>query len=362
MVMVSEFTSNIQILKDSKKTYEFDVGTEYACHQIIGNGAYGSVCSATHRSGTKVAIKKISPFQHQLFMVRTIREIRILKHFQHENIVQILSTIDPIKDKFKDIYLVEELMETDLYRVLRTQKLSDEHCQYLLYQVLRGLKCIHSANILHRDLKPSNLLINSNCELKICDFGLARLQTDFDKESQMTEYVATRWYRAPEIMLSLKQYSKAIDVWSVGCILAEMLSNKPLFPGKDYHHQLILILDVLGTPTHDDFESIQSKRARDYVASLPFKPKQPLELLFSNASELAIDMLKKLLIFHPEKRITVEEALAHPYLKAYHDESDEPVTLPMSDVFDVDRFKDELTPDQLSELLYTEVVSYPSRL
>ena len=360
--MVSELGSNVQVLKDTKKTYEFSVGKDYLCHAIIGNGAYGSVCSATHKSGVKVAIKKVSPFQHQLFMVRTIREIRILKHFNHDNIVQVLSTIEPEKENFKDIYLVEELMETDLYRVLRTQKLSDEHCQYLLYQILRGLKCIHSANILHRDLKPSNLLINSNCELKICDFGLARLQTDFDKESQMTEYVATRWYRAPEIMLSLKQYSKAIDVWSVGCILAEMLSNKPLFPGKDYHHQLLLILDILGTPTSDDFESIQSKRARDYVASLPFKPKKHLEILFPAASELAIDMLKKLLIFHPEKRITVDEALRHPYLKNYHDENDEPIALPMEDVFDVDRFKDELTPQQLSDLLYAEVVNYPSRL
>lgn len=360
--MVSECSTTVQVLKDSKKTYEFDVGKDYLCHQIIGNGAYGSVCSATHKSGTKVAIKKVSPFQHQLFMVRTIREIRILKHFQHDNIVQILSTIEPQKGNFKDIYLVEELMETDLYRVLRTQKLSDEHCQYLLYQILRGLKCIHSANILHRDLKPSNLLINSNCELKICDFGLARLQTDFDKESQMTEYVATRWYRAPEIMLSLKQYSKAIDIWSVGCILVEMISNRPLFPGKDYHHQLLLILDILGTPTQEDFESIQSKRARDYVASLPFKPKKELELIFPDASELAMDLLKKLLIFHPEKRITVDEALAHPYLANYHDPSDEPIAEPMSDVFDVDRFKEELTPLELTELLYNEVVGYPSRL
>lgn len=121
-----------------------------------------------------------------------------------------------------------------MHRVIRTQDLSDDHCQYFIYQTLRALKAMHSANVLHRDLKPSNLLLNANCDLKVCDFGLARSAASTDDNSGfMTEYVATRWYRAPEIMLTFKEYTKAIDVWSVGCILAEMLSSKPLFPGKD---------------------------------------------------------------------------------------------------------------------------------
>lgn len=125
-------------------------------------------------------------------------------------------------------------METDMHRVIRTQELSDDHCQYFIYQTLRALKAMHSANVLHRDLKPSNLLLNANCDLKVCDFGLARSAASTEDNSGfMTEYVATRWYRAPEIMLTFKEYTKAIDVWSVGCILAEMLSGKPLFPGKD---------------------------------------------------------------------------------------------------------------------------------
>lgn len=129
---------------------------------------------------------------------------------------------------------MQELMETDMHRVIRTQDLSDDHCQYFIYQTLRALKAMHSANVLHRDLKPSNLLLNANCDLKVCDFGLARSAASTDDNSGfMTEYVATRWYRAPEIMLTFKEYTKAIDVWSVGCILAEMLSGKPLFPGKD---------------------------------------------------------------------------------------------------------------------------------
>ena len=113
--------------------------------------------------------------------------------------------------------------------------------QYFLYQLLRGLKYVHSANVLHRDLKPSNLLLNANCDLKIGDFGLARTtsETDF-----MTEYVVTRWYRAPELLLNCSEYTAAIDVWSVGCILGEIVTREPLFPGKDYVHQLRLITEV----------------------------------------------------------------------------------------------------------------------
>lgn len=113
--------------------------------------------------------------------------------------------------------------------------------QYFLYQILRGLKYIHSANVLHRDLKPSNLLLNANCDLKICDFGLARVtsETDF-----MTEYVVTRWYRAPELLLNSSDYTAAIDVWSVGCIFMELMDRKPLFPGRDHVHQLRLLMEV----------------------------------------------------------------------------------------------------------------------
>lgn len=113
--------------------------------------------------------------------------------------------------------------------------------QYFLYQILRGLKYIHSANVLHRDLKPSNLLLNANCDLKICDFGLARVtsETDF-----MTEYVVTRWYRAPELLLNSSDYTAAIDVWSVGCIFMELMDRKPLFPGRDHVHQLRLLIEV----------------------------------------------------------------------------------------------------------------------
>ena len=149
-------------------------------------------------------------------------------------------------------------METDMHRVIRTQDLSDDHCQYFIYQTLRALKAMHSANVLHRDLKPSNLLLNANCDLKVCDFGLARsAASSEDNSGFMTEYVATRWYRAPEIMLTFKEYTKAIDVWSVGCILAEMLNGKPLFPGKDCKSSIrrcfklhVLIISTRSSPAN----------------------------------------------------------------------------------------------------------------
>lgn len=275
-------------------------------------------------------------------------------------------------------------METDMHRVIRTQELSDDHCQYFIYQTLRALKAMHSANVLHRDLKPSNLLLNANCDLKVCDFGLARsAASQEDNSGFMTEYVATRWYRAPEIMLTFKEYTKAIDVWSVGCILAEMLSGKPLFPGKDCmchaipnssiwqlyrvetnarylvtdHHQLTLILDVLGTPTMEDYYGIKSRRAREYIRSLPFKKKVPFRTLFPNTSELALDLLEKLLAFNPVKRITVEEALKHPYLEPYHDPDDEPTAPPIpEEFFDFDKHKDNLSKEQLKQLIYQEIM------
>ena len=129
------------------------------------------------------------------------------------------------------------------------------------------------------------------------------------------EYVATRWYRAPEVMLTFKEYTRAIDMWSVGCVLAEMLSGKPLFPGRDYHHQLSIILDVLGTPSLDDFYAISSHRSREYIRALPFRKKKAFASLFPTANPLAIDLLEQLLTFSPKNRIDVEGALAHPYLE-----------------------------------------------
>ncbi|KAF8761848.1 Mitogen-activated protein kinase [Rhizoctonia solani] len=325
----------------------FNVGTQYQVLDVVGEGAYGIVCSALHRpTSRKVAIKKIAPFDHSMFL-RTLRELKLLKFLSEagvsENIISILDIIKPPSlEAFKEVYLIQELMETDMHRVIRTQDLSDDHAQYFIYQTLRALKALHSADVIHR-LRLWSCTVRSDGEPSGTETGF------------MTEYVATRWYRAPEIMLTFKQYTKAIDVWSVGCILAEMLSGKPLFPGRDYHHQLTLILDVLGTPTLDEFYAITTRRSRDYIRALPFRKRRPFAQLFPNASALAVDFLTKTLTFDPKKRITVEDALCHPYLEAYHDPDDEPVAPPLDPDFLslIVLHKDDISREQLKHFYTT---------
>ncbi|KAM4717871.1 mitogen-activated protein kinase 3 [Anableps anableps] len=336
----------------------FDVGPRYTNLSYIGEGAYGMVCAAQDNwTQQRVAIKKISPFEHQTYCQRTLREIKILLRFNHENIIGINDIIRaPQLENMRDVYIVQTLMETDLYKLLKTQRLSNDHVCYFLYQILRGLKYIHSANVLHRDLKPSNLLINTTCDLKICDFGLARISDPVhDHTGFLTEYVATRWYRAPEIMLNSKGYSKSIDIWSVGCILAEMLNNKPIFPGKHYLDQLNHILGILGSPSPEDLNCIINVKARNYLLSLPAKQRIPWDKLFPKADPKALDLLDRMLTFNPSKRITVEEALSHPYLEQYYDPTDEPVA---EEPFDFRTELDDLPKETLKEMIYEETARF----
>ncbi|KAM7437231.1 MAP kinase [Porites harrisoni] len=211
----------------------WEVPEKYKDLSPIGTGAYGQVCSATNvETGEQVAIKKLSrPFQTTMHAKRSFRELKLLRHMNHENVIGLLDVFTPDTsfDEFKDVYMVTALMGADLNSILKCQKLTDEHVQFLVYQILRGLKYVHSAGVIHRDLKPSNIAVNEDCELKILDFGLARMA-----EEEMTGYVATRWYRAPEIMLNWMHYNKTVDIWSVGCIMAELLTSKTLFPGNDH--------------------------------------------------------------------------------------------------------------------------------
>ncbi|EKV07468.1 hypothetical protein PDIG_73290 [Penicillium digitatum PHI26] len=327
---------------------DFIVSEQYNVTKELGQGAYGIVCAATNvQTGEGVAVKKVTNvFSKKILAKRALREIKLLQHFRgHRNVgrrsslsmptpanaaLQITCLYDmdiPRPDNFNETYLYEELMECDLAAIIRSgQPLTDAHFQSFIYQILCGLKYIHSANVLHRDLKPGNLLVNADCELKICDFGLARGFSIDPEENAgyMTEYVATRWYRAPEIMLSFQSYTKAIDVWSVGCILAELLGGRPFFKGRDYVDQLNQILHYLGTPNEETLARIGSPRAQEYVRNLPFMPKVAFKQLFPQANPDALDLLDRMLAFDPSSRISVEEALEHPYLHIWHDASDEP--------------------------------------
>ncbi|KAL2461533.1 Mitogen-activated protein kinase 4 [Abeliophyllum distichum] len=300
----------------------FEVSRKYVPIRPVGRGAYGLVCAAINsETREEVAIKKIgNAFDNRIDAKRTLREIKLLCHMDHDNVLAIKDIIrPPQKENFNDVYIVIELMDTDLHQIIRSnQPLTDDHCQYFLYQLLRGLKYVHSANVLHRDLKPSNLLLNSNCDLKIGDFGLARTtsETDF-----MTEYVVTRWYRAPELLLNCSEYTTAIDIWSVGCILGEIMTRTPLFPGRDYVHQLRLITELIGSPDDASLGFFRSDNARRYVRQLP------------------------------HKRITVEEALCHPYLAPLHNINEEPVC-PMPFVFDFEQ--QSLTEENIKELIWRE--------
>lgn len=338
---------------------QFNVGPRYTEVRYISEGAYGVVVSAMDtKTDTRVAIKKISPFDHQTYCQRTLREIRILTRFNHENIIDIRDIISaPTVDAMRDVYIVQCLMETDLHHVIRAQQLEGQHICYFLYQILRGLKYIHSANVLHRDLKPSNLLINGNCDLKICDFGLARVaDPELDDAGLLTEYVATRWYRAPEIMLNSRGYSKSIDVWSVGCILAEMISGRAIFPGRHYLDQIKLILSVIGSPRREELDWIRNQRAKDYLISLPHSPRIPWAERYPNGSSRALDLLDQLLNLNPNDRISVERALAHPYFHEYYDPQDEPVAEnPFDANIEVD---DSLNLERLKELVFQEIEDF----
>jgi serine/threonine protein kinase len=220
---------------------------------------------------------------------RILREIKLLRHFNsHENIITMydIMTVPPNTQNFQDIYIVTNLMESDLERIIRSkQVLTNQHFQYFLYQILRALKYIHSANVLHRDLKPSNLLVNANCDLAVCDFGLSR-GFDIEGKDTLTEYVVTRWYRAPELLCNSPHYGKAVDVWSIGCIFAELLTHDAFFQGDSPPHQLEVIVSKIGLPrTAQSLDFIDEKTARN-LSKYINRPVPPFASWFPKSESL----------------------------------------------------------------------------
>ncbi|KAM6216548.1 mitogen-activated protein kinase 12 isoform 3-T3 [Rhynchocyon petersi] len=315
----------------------WEVRAVYQDLQPVGSGAYGAVCSAVDsRSGAKVAIKKLyRPFQSELFAKRAYRELRLLKHMRHENVIGLLDVFTPDEtlEDFSDFYLVMPFMGTDLGKLMKHETLSEDRIQFLVYQMLKGLKYIHAAGIIHR----------------ILDFGLAR-----QADSEMTGYVVTRWYRAPEVILNWMRYTQTVDIWSVGCIMAEMITGKILFKGNDHLDQLKEIMKVTGTPPSEFVQRLQSTDAKNYMKGLPELEKKDFASILTNASPLAVNLLEKMLVLDAEQRVTAAEALAHPYFETLHEAEEEPTAQKYDDSFDdVDR-----TLDEWKRVTYKEVLSF----
>ncbi|XP_017083990.1 putative mitogen-activated protein kinase 14C [Drosophila eugracilis] len=290
----------------------------------LGAGSYGQVAKVRHLGSQNcVAMKKlVHPFEREEDAKGAYREIRLLKHMNHRNVISLLDVFHPPLEMndFRQVYLVTHLMDEDLHRYSRSNEISEYHIKSIMYQILRGLKYIHSAGVIHRDLKPSNIAVNQNTDVRILDFGLARLSG-----RNMTDPVGTLWYRSPELLFVRGDYTKAIDMWSVGCILAELISGRALFPGDCYFNQMDCLLNIMGTPSEEFVNGIEVPRARSFLLNYPYREKRDFRQMFPDANPQAVDLMQQMLEMVPERRITASRAMKHPFLKDFiepqhHDE------------------------------------------
>ncbi|XP_078284528.1 mitogen-activated protein kinase 8 isoform X2 [Rhinoraja longicauda] len=348
----------------------FTVLKRYQNLKPIGSGAQGIVCAAYDAIlDRNVAIKKLSrPFQNQTHAKRAYRELVLMKCVNHKNIIGLLNVFTSQKslEEFQDVYIVMELMDANLCQVIQME-LDHERMSYLLYQMLCGIKHLHSAGIIHRDLKPSNIVVKADCTLKILDFGLARTAgTSF----LMTPYVVTRYYRAPEVILGMG-YKENVDLWSVGCIMGEMVRHKILFPGRDYIDQWNKVIEQLGTPASEFMKKLQPT-VRTYVENRPKYTGYSFEKLFPDVlfpadsehnklkASQARDLLCKMLVIDASKRISVDDALQHPYINVWYDPAE--VEAPPPKICEKQLDERDHTIDEWKELIYKEVLEWEERM
>ncbi|KAL0979788.1 hypothetical protein UPYG_G00189690 [Umbra pygmaea] len=311
----------------------FDLGGHFSDPQPLGSGSTGLVLSAVdERSGQRVAVKKLL-MRDAVSVKHALREVKITQRLQHENVVRVHEVLGPYgrplpRDpaQLSALYIVQECMETDLAHLLEQGPLPSGHTTLLFYQLLRGLKFIHSANVLHRDLKPANIFLDTDqLLLKIGDFGLARIvDPRYSHKGYLSEGLVTKWYRSPRLLLSPNNYTKAIDMWAAGCILAEMLTGRMLFAGAHELEQMQLILDTVPVLREED--------RRDLLQVMPFyvtqgwRVRRSFRDLLPDVDADAIDFLERILTFNPMDRLTAEAALSHPFLQQYSCPQDEPMS------------------------------------
>lgn len=359
-----EITDTVEVQIDGKLEAKsaFRTPTHLEFLRKVGSGAYGRVAAFRDtRTDTQFAVKKITAaFDDLLDGKRILREVKLLRNFDHSNIIRIFDMFPPDSVDFEDIYIVTDLMDTDLHKVIYSKlKLEQDHHRFFAYQILRGLRYLHEANIVHRDLKPANLLVNNNCDLKICDFGLARVIGDETGDPYgNTDYVVTRWYRAPEVVLVASQYYKPIDVWAVGCILVEMMNRRALFPGKDYKDQIRKILSVLGTPSVEEQSWLPPEgEGQRFLRRCPPAEKVSWEeVLPVDASDVSRDAVDAMLRFDPHKRASAQDLMQMPYFKILYDKDDEVHPSPPK----VDWSFDDFQPTRalLQKYIYEECASF----
>lgn len=318
----------------------------YEIGRCIGRGAYGIVWKVTEReTGRRLALKKcFDAFSNSTDAQRTFREIVFLQELNgHENIVRLMNVLRA--DNQDDIYVLFDAMESDLSNVIAAGFLLPIHNEYITYQILKALKYIHSGGVLHRDLKPSNVLLNSNCHARICDFGLARTmvpgtRNSVDNAPLLTDYVATRWYRAPELLLGAHMYNEGVDMWSVGCIVGEMMIGKPVLKGRSTINQLERIIELTGKPSEADAKPIvsNSQYAKQMLDSIgPIRQLPSASVLFLvKAPKSAKSLVLKMLMFNPDKRPGADISLEDSFVEKFHLQEAEPtcdrvIRMPISD-------------------------------
>ena len=288
---------------------------KYQIIKIIGDGTYGQVYEGINKeTNKKVAIKKLKNKMSSWEDCILQNEVRFLRKLNHENVVKLLEVI---REQNSDVSYIFEYCDCNLFQFIenhRKQKMfiSEMKIRNIIYQIVCGVKYLHSCNIMHRDLKPENILmiINNNL-IKIADFGTAKEIPEY-KNNSLTDYVCTRWYRAPECTLKSTNYNEKIDVWAIGCIMAELYTLKPLFPGIDEFDQLNKILKIVGTPEYNEWPEgyalVQKLNIR-----LPNYNKSNLKQYVFNANDDAIDFLEFIFQLNPDKRPSCSELLKHPY-------------------------------------------------
>jgi len=339
----SGLNSRRQIAKVPQEHIDKDVTSRYNMGRRIGRGCYGVVyeareaCHEETQFGRECAIKKmLFAFKSATDAQKTYREVSYLMQFSgHSNIMTIYDLVPSFDDKH--LYMVCELMDADLAKAIKSHKLEDYQQKFITYQMLRGLKFIHSAGVIHRDLKPANVLMTKHCEVKLADFGWSRSLPASMSEGALTEYASSRWYRCPEMLLGGSRYTTACDVWALGCIAGEMNCREPMIQGSCSQEMLDYMIDMFGKPTSFDIACMEAQYAQMMLETLPMEaPRRSIEKRFAGASLEFIDFLQVVLQMNPHKRLTTQEALEHPHMGNFHNPDDEPsfgrrISLPVPD-------------------------------